>query len=358
MGSRPFPLPSDIDGSIKHARPAVYLARAAAAHLRAFITKSTPDRAADQMFGRDIVTAEVIRAASTPATTTTTGWAKELAGVAIFDMVQSITSISAAADIISRGLKVNLDGIAEMRVPGRTLTAAAAGLWVAEGAPAPARALAVSNVAILRPRKLSVLYPYTREQAESSNIEAILRQTLGEAAAVALDAQMLSATAGDASKPGGVLVGVSAQTPTAGGGLTAMEGDLKNLFGALATNGAGKTAVIIAALPQAVTLKLTAGPKFDYDILASTALAAGTVIALETASFVSGFSSVPEFRVSNVAAFHSEDTSPADIVSGGSAAVPVKSLFQIDAIALKMDLFAAWAMRAANHVAYVTSVTW
>src|SRR5262249_45060403 len=84
------------------------------------------------MFGSgDAVTAEILRAASSPATTTTSGWAKELAGVAILDLVQSITSISAAAEVINRGLKVNLDGVAELRVPGRVLNAAAAGQWVA-----------------------------------------------------------------------------------------------------------------------------------------------------------------------------------------------------------------------------------
>jgi hypothetical protein len=92
-----------------------------------------------------------------------------------------------------------MDHIAEFRVPGRPLTAAAASQWVSEESPAPARALSFSNTAILRPRKLSVMYAYSREQAESSNIEAIVRQTLGEAAGLALDAQMFSATAGDAS---------------------------------------------------------------------------------------------------------------------------------------------------------------
>jgi len=340
-------------------RPSAYLFRAAACHLRAHAERSTPEAVAQQMFRGDKVTDLVLRAATMPAETTTTGWAQELARVAIYDMVQSITSISAAAEVINRGLKLNMDHIAEHRVPGRVLNAAAAGMWVAEGNPAPARALAFTNAAILRPRRLSALYTYSREQAESSNIENIVRQTLGEAAGLALDAQMFSATAGDASKPAGLLAGGAPLTPTAGGGTAARDGDLKNLFAALAAQGAGKTAILVCAMPQAVTLKASVGPKFDFDIVASTVLPAGTVVALEVASFVSGFSATPQFRVSNLATYHAEDTSPQQITGGTpSPAVPVRSMFQTDSIGLYMDLWAAWGLRAAGHAQWIQGATW
>ena len=299
------------------ARPAIYLCRAAAAHLRGFITNQTPECAAKELFGDDAVTDIVLRAATTPAAISgTSGWAASLAGVAIYDLIQTAASLSAAADVINRGLKLNMDGIAECRVPGRVLNAAAAGQWVAEGMAAPVRALSFANDAILRPRKLQVLTTYSRELAEHSNIEAIVRQTLGEATGLALDLQMLSADPGDSSKPPGLFAGVAPITPTAGGGTAAMITDVGNLFAALAPHSAGKTAAIIAALPQAVTLKLTAGPKFDFDILASTALAAGTVGVIEVASFVSGLGSTAEFSTSKVGVLHSEDTSPTDVTGG------------------------------------------
>jgi hypothetical protein len=359
--TRPFPLPADIDNG-RHVRPCVHLARAATAHLRAFVNgrSSTPDSVARSMFAGDVVTLEILRrSASAPAMTTVTGWAKELAGIAIYDLIQSITTISASAEIIGRGLRLSMDSIAELRVPGRTLTAAAAGMWVQEGGPAPARQLSFTNAAILHPRKLSVIMAYSREQAESSNIENIVRATLGEAAGLALDAKMFSADAGTAAAPAGLFAGVAPLTATAGGGQVAMEGDLKNLFTALAAQGAGKTAVVIAAQPQAVTLKMTVGPKFDYPIVESTGLAAGTVAAIEIASFVSGFSPVPEFRVSNQTTYHAEDSSPQDI-SGGtpSPAVPVRSLWQTDSIALKMDVWAAYGLRAAGHAQFLTGATW
>ena len=341
-------------------RASTYLFRACAAHLRAHVSRSSPEREAKSMFGDDAVTDIVLKAASQPAAISgTSGWAASLAGIAIYDLVQTAASLSAAADIINRGLKLNMDGIAEYRVPGRVLNAAAAGQWVAEGMAAPVRALSFSNAAILRPRKLQVVTTYSRELAEHSNIEAVVRQTLSEATGLALDLQMWSSDPGDATKPPGLFAGVTPITATAGGGSNALSGDLGNLFAALAAHSGGKTAVIIAALPQAVKLKLTAGPKFDYDIIASTALPTGTVAVLEIASFVSGFGSTAEFNTTKVGALHMEDTIPADIVStGGTVAAPVKSLYQTDAIGLKTTLWATWGLRAAGHCQFLTGATW
>jgi hypothetical protein len=301
----------------------------------------------------------VRRSATSAADLTSTGWAKEVGGIAILDLVQSITSVSAAAEIIARSLQISMDRYAEYRVPGRVLNAAAAGLWTTEEGNAPVRQLSISNPAILHPRKLSVICAYSIEQAQSSNIENIVRQTLGESAGLALDSAMFSTSTGTAGQPPGLFAGIAPLTPTAGGGNVAVIGDLKQLFAALAAAGAGKTAVVVAAVPEAVTLKATVGPKWDYDILASTALAAGTVAVVETASVVAGFSSEPEFRTSQVAAYHAEDTSPTDITGGSpSPAVPVRSFFQTEAIGLKMDVWAAFGLRAAGHAAFLTGATW
>src|SRR5262249_9222977 len=163
------------------------------------------------------------------------------------------------------------------------------------------------------PHKLEVNYAYSREMAEHTNIEAVVRQTVGESTGLALDLQMLSADPGDSTKPPGIFVSSDTLTPTAGGGQNALEGDLNNLFAALAKYRGGKNPVIIAAAPQAMTLKRTVGPKWDIDILASTEIAAGTVGVIELSSFVSGFSSVAEFSTTNTALMHYEDSAPTDI---------------------------------------------
>jgi hypothetical protein len=348
---RPFPLPSDI--AAKELRPAAYVARAASASLRGFLTGANPINIAKSMWDDDRVTPLILRGSTGPATTTGANWASQLAGIAIVDLIQSITSLSAAAQLIDRALLINLDGIAEARIPARVLSASAAGQWVPEGGAAPVRSLSFANAAVLRPRRLVVISPYTTEMAESSNLEAIIKQTLGESTGLALDARLFSNTAADAAGPGGLFSGVSPIAATTGGGDNAMHGDIAALFAALAANGAGKTAVIVAAMPQAVRLKMMAGPKFDYDIIASTQIAAGTIALIESGSFVSGFGSTAEFDVTKVSALHFEDTAPADF-----PAAPMKSLFQIDALAQRTHVWAAWGMRAANHVAWIQNTTW
>jgi hypothetical protein len=132
-----------------------------------------------------------------------------------------------------------------------------------------------------------------------------------------------------------------------------MLGDVEGLFSALASKSGGKNAVVIAAMPQAVRLKASLGPLWDYPIIASTALASGTVAVLEVASLVSGFGSTIDFSTGKFAAIHMEDTAPADF-----PAAPMKSMFQIDAIVLKARLSADWGLRAAGHCQYLTGATW
>jgi hypothetical protein len=349
------------DADIRKVRPCVYLVRAASATLRSFVTGATPTNAARSLYGHDPVTDLILqRAAVPPAEVSgTPGWAANLAGVAIYDLVADAATFSAGAELINRGLKLNLDGIAEYRVPGRLQNAAQAGQWTGEGLAAPVRQLVFSNAALLHPHKLTVRTAYTREMAEHTNIEAVVRQTLGEATGLALDLQMLSADPGDATKPPGIFVTSDSLTPTAGGGPNALEGDLNNLFAALAKYSASKNPVMVAAAPQAMTLKRTVGPKWDIDILTSTALAAGTVGVVEISSFVSGFSSVAEFSTSRDTLLHMEDTTPTDITGGSpSPAVPVRSMFQIEGIALKTNLWGAWGLRAGGHAQWLKGCTW
>jgi hypothetical protein len=274
-------------------------------------------------------------------------------------VIQDAATVSAAAELITRALKLNMDGIAEYRVPSRILNPAAAGVWVGEGTAAAVRQLSFSNAALLHPRKLEVRYAYSREQQEHSNIEAVLRQTLSESIGLSLDVQMLSSDPGDVNKPPGIFATSDALTPTAGGSVAAMDGDLEQLFKALASHSTGRAAVIVAAVPQAIMLMRNVGPKWDIDILTSTALANGTVGVIEVSSLVSGFNSVPEFTTTNSALLHMEDTSPTDITGGTPPlATPVKSLFQIEGIGLKMALWGAWGLRAAGHAQLLKAVTW
>src|SRR5262249_15486713 len=152
----------------------------------------TPTGAAQRLFGDPVTEKFIHRSASAPATTTGAGWADALVRESVFDAIQVATSLSAGASLVASALQVSLAGPTQSIVPRRVVGAAAAGQWVAEGAAIPVRAQSFSAVTLLR-RKLAVIAVFTRETAEGSNIEAIMRQTLGEASGLALDAAMLSA---------------------------------------------------------------------------------------------------------------------------------------------------------------------
>src|SRR5262249_37175641 len=75
-------------------RPATHVFRSAASHVRSAVERERrdPETVAKALFGQDEPTFLLLRAASTQATTATTGWAAEIAQHAIRDMIISITS--------------------------------------------------------------------------------------------------------------------------------------------------------------------------------------------------------------------------------------------------------------------------
>jgi HK97 family phage major capsid protein len=329
----------------------------ATAYLRSQLGKTSLERAARQLFNSDDALL-VTRAAVSPATTTTTGWAAELAGQMVWDVLQSITSLSAAASLIGEGQRVSLDGITTLKVPGRQVNPAAPGAtWIAEGLPSPVRVQAVFAGPTLTPHKLLSISTFTGEQARSSNIEQFVRAALSESLALALDLKMFSADAATAAAPAGLLNGVTpiAATPASGNNTANViaVADVAALVKALAASGGGLNPVFIASPAQAVVLKVFTGP-LDAPIFPSAGVPDRTLIAVESESIVSGFGSTPTFDMSEGSILHEEDTSPGAVVANA----PTRSLFQTDAIGLKATLKGAWAMRVPQHVQFVTATNW
>jgi hypothetical protein len=170
---------------------------------------------------------------------------------------------------------------------------------------------------------------------------------------------MFSTNADDGVTPGGILAGVSPGTAATGGGVTALSKDVATLVAALTTGGGGRSPVFVAAPGTAASMKVLAGSRFDFPILASSALSAGSVLAVEASSFVSIIAPAPEFLVSKEAVLHMEDTTPGPI--GGQGSMPsgeVRSLWQTDTLGLRTILRVNWGLRASGQVPLLNSVTW
>ena len=342
-------------------RPKNSLFRAAAVMLRAHVTGLSPELTAKHLYGKDHgLDPFITHTASTPATTSTPAWLGLIAHDVIYtQLIQKITGLSAAAGLMMQGLRVDLSGVASITIPGRLYNPASGGDWIAEGAAIPFRKPILSPGPKLTPHKLGVLATFSRELVEAgSNIEEFTTQAIRESTAALLDLQMFSTNPGDAVHPPGILIGANTVTATSVAAPWAISSDIGALVQALATNGGGLEPVIIAAPAQASSLRMWRQADF-FPILASVALPAGTVVAVEASSFVSGQDGIPEFSTSTGATLHMEDTTPKDIVSsGGVVATPVKSMFQTDIIGLRMILRASWAMRNPLHVAVVHGVSW
>jgi len=328
------------------------LARATSAFLRAHVRRIEPEIAFKSMFGADRAGEMVLRAATNPATVAGATWAGPMAHATVSQTVVEMASISAGASLIAAGMKLNFNRFATIHAPGRLVDGSDAGTWVSESGPISVRVQRITAGTTLSPCKLVVINAATREQIESSNIEEVSRALLLESMALALDTAVFGTQAAGNS-PAGILNGLTPITAATGGGLAAMESDLRALTAALVAAGAGRAPALILNPTQAVTLSLLAGPHFEMPIWRSNAVAAGTAIMLEPTSFVSAFAPTPEFEISSEGVLQFQDTPTSDPMTGS----PTESLWQTDKVGWYTKLRAAFGMRA-PHVSFVTNVTW
>jgi HK97 family phage prohead protease len=320
------------------------------------------------------------RAATAPATTTTAGWAAELAVTGQGEWFNAVMAGSIFDPVSASAMSITLGRYAQISMPTRAATPTIAGSFVQEGSPIPVRQAAFTPVT-LGLKKMAVITSYTREIAEHSTpqIETILRQLIMDDTGVAVDTVFIDNVAVSAIRPAGIRNGVAGLTPTTGGGFNALVGDLKALAGALAgVNALGNNArpVWIMNPVQALSIGLTqnAGGFFPfqteinanrllgYPVVTSSTVPATMVILINAADLMVVQGDTPRFDISDQATLHFEDTTPLQITTGAQgsavAATPVRSMFQTDSLALRMILPMNWAMRRTGSVAWVTGVTW
>jgi hypothetical protein len=283
-----------------------------------------------------------------PAQTTVTGWAPELAAVTVADIADNLLPQSALAQLRSLGLAYGFVGGSIVRTPVHTPTPS--GGFVAEGGVIPVGALIIAALG-LKPRKAAAISAITKELAAGSplNVEVSLPTLLAEDVGLMIDGMA------SASSPPGLLAGLTPITATAGGGVNAMMTDIKLLLNAIAPS-------VRPVLTMNSTQTATAGilaPASALPVITAPYLAAGTVIALDAASFASALG-LPEFSIDENPVVHM-DTAPAAIGTAGSPAVvaaPTQSLWQTACIGMRTLIDADWVLRRANAVAVVNNVTW
>ena len=341
------------------------------------------DQARQMIYGNDECTRAYLdyaqKAASAMANTTVTGWAAELVQQVYGDFLQILVPTSVMPNLANLGLALTFGRAGRIVIPSRSATPSLAGSFVGEGQPIPVRQGAFTTQTLV-PKKLGVITSWTREMDQHSipAIEGVLRDSVAIDTGVAIDAVLMDANPATVIRPPGLRNGVAGLTATAGGGFTALIGDIKQLAGALLTATAGHVRVGCFLMNPQQTLSISlmqppnaAAPLFPlrdevvagrlgtFRLIQSANVPLGTVIALDAADFVTVGAEAPRFEVSDQATIHMEDTAPSDITGGTpSPAVPVRSMFQTDSIALRLVWPLNWTLRRPQMVAWVSSVTW
>jgi hypothetical protein len=282
-------------------------------------------------------------------------WALELAHVVTI-FLPSLAKLSAGVELLGRGLQLTFDGAAAIRLP---LIQPGQASFVGQGKAIPVTGLTTSPGVTLEPFKLASIAVVTREMMDSSNAEAVVRQTLSESVANGLDVALFSVGPGSADQPPGLLYGVGAATKSAATDKTiAMTDDLATIVGAVARVAGAGPIVLVAAPEQAASIELRFPKDIGYPVLKTAALAAGTVVAIAANALASAFGGVPQIEAYNEPEVVMNDA-PGEVVTvGGMTGAPIMSLFQSDTIGLKIRMPANWVLRAPGAVAWVSGVSW
>jgi hypothetical protein len=329
----------------KRLDPGTAIIRSLVCRLRARgpLTETSPEEIAEQIYPGQPDVARALtdlpnliqRAAVAPAMTTVAGWAAELLGTQNYAGALPLLAPRAAySSLAARGLRLEFgDGIGIIRVPVRLASPLIGGDFVGESQPIPVRRLGLSATPVGPPKKLAVISHFSAELRDRSvpTIESVLRQAIADDTSQTLDARLLDDAAGTATRPAGLLNGVTPITPTSGGAGAALAGDL----GALAAAIPAASDLVYVMNPADRVRALTLAPGLSgVAIIDAPTLTAKTVIALDAADFASGEGDAPRFDLSEQATLHESDT-PEPIGTPGSpnvVAAPSTSLWQQDLV--------------------------
>ena len=352
--------------------PGQSLVRAVTADLLRY-AKRGPPASLDEVLARHFPSEQhreievFTKADASPAKTSTAGWANTLVQTAVEDFLLNLGPSSAASTLLRRCLTFRFDRSAgNIKVPDLVANATSA-TFVAEGAPIPVRNYSFGSGVTLKPLGFKTISAFTREALGYSgvNLELIVRTVLAENVGLALDAIVFSNTAEVAGvSPAGLLVGLSGLTPSTATPLAdALLEDVRDLVAAVAAVAGNAPIVLVAAPAQSVSLRLffaRSGPP-PYEVLASAALTAGTVLAVATNCVAAVIDDTLSFDVSDKAVLVMTDAGSEMVAATGGTSVaadPMRSLFQTDTLALRMRFGVNFALRNSGGLAFMNSVTW
>jgi len=312
----------------------------------AAVRKARVEDVIERMWPND----RVLKAATSPAMTSVTGWAKELAAQQVADAVDALSAYSSAMDVMRAGLMLSLTGYGQVSIPG-FVASAANGSFVAEGDPIPVRQLASAAQPMIS-HKVASIAALTEEMMESSNAEALISDTLVKSAALAIDAVFFGSAAASAAAPAGIRNGVATSTPSnSSDAFGAFFEDMATLLNVVGQVG-GKGPYFLAGSVGRVAGMQARWFNTGGDVTTVISSSVGSdVIAVAAQAIAAALAPTPDIETSNAAALVM-DTAP-----GAAGTMSEKGMFQTRSIALKIRWPVSWVLRDLRGVAWTTP-TW
>jgi hypothetical protein len=316
--------------------------------------KRDPAQVLRKAWGGDRAAELLLRAATSPASTTSASAlsVESVRGLAL------LAPKSAAVRLFESAVQIDLTGVNRVRVPN--ITTAPQAHWVAEGAPAPALAAVLGSAFVGPVKKILILAALTSELETSGpeNASQVITAVLSAAASKLIDATAFGTAPDNGIRPAGLLSGV---TPIAAATISgqstpalAAATDVGNLAQAMVNAGVDpEGAVIIAAVKQAVTLRMFGTGQQTVSIFGSTGLPANTVVLAQPAAIASATDGVPEVE-SGVGSALVVMSDPGDV----AMAPGTTSLYQQDMIGVKCRAKCAWTVTTPGGIQVVNNVAW
>ena len=354
------------------------LTKVALVHVIARADSISPAQAAERRYPDDKQVsgalqdgfADIInKAVTNPASRPVLGWAADLIGGGV-NVWSRLAPASIYAQLSPRGIRAGLSGgTATASILARPQPGSLPPPFIAEGHPFPIRRLTLRALR-LAARRVAVASYVTSELAALSTpaAEELIGAILADDIMLALDGILLNDQVRDATRPSGLLAGVTA-TPPASSGDAAQNvvADLAALLAAINQSGPVGDPVFILGEVDRLRARLLVPSTAGLTMLSAWTVPAGRVIALDAGDFASLENDELTLSTSLEGLLHGEDASPRPFVShpdglppsATQAASPSVSLWQQDLIAFRVGGYLDWGVRPpSGRVAFIDQVDW
>jgi hypothetical protein len=268
----------------------------------------------------------------------------------VADAVEALSAATSAVEIMQAGLVVSWDSYGAISVPSLAVSASSGG-FVQEGSPIPVRQF-VTSAAQINPYKAASISVLSREMMESSNAEALISDALVKSAAMAIDVVFFGSSAVSAAAPAGIRNGIATSTASVNTDpFGAAFEDVATLLNAVAPVGGRGPFYLISSVGRYATLKQRFVTE-DPNISAAPSSAVGAdLIAVAAQAIAAAISVDPEIETVNAGTLVM-DTAPGPAGVAG----PERSVWQTDAIAIKVRWPVSWVLRDSRAVAWLTPI--